>query len=169
MEDARDVILKDGLTFNNERLQVSIPRDRGVGNPSELRISTTLVANHLPQRETQSAITNAIQQTFGAANIIGISYGNSNQGNSNKQSGWCHIHCLNAAVYTEWLYKSVHILGRRIDFIPHRGSIDGTDPNQTAIRMAQAPVREVIAEKIQAMGNATNTNRSSPKLTLPKQ
>ena len=51
-EEARNIVLKEGLTYNNERLQVSIPRDRGVGNPSELRISTTLVANHLPQRET---------------------------------------------------------------------------------------------------------------------
>ena len=66
------------------------------------------------------------------------------------------MQCLNAAVYTEWLHKSTFILGRRIDFIPHHGSIDGTDPNKTAIRIAQAPVREAIAEKIQAMGNATN-------------
>ena len=59
MEEAKNVILKEGLTYNNERFEVSIPRDRGVGNPSELRMSTTLVANHLPQRETQSSITNA--------------------------------------------------------------------------------------------------------------
>ena len=50
------------------------------------------------------------------------------------------------------------MLGRRIDFIPHRGSIDESNPNKTAIRLAQAPVREVIADKVQAMGNATNTN-----------
>ena len=50
------------------------------------------------------------------------------------------------------------MLGRRIDFIPHRSSIDGTDPNKTAIRLAQAPVREAIAEKIQTMGNVPNPN-----------
>ena len=38
-EETRDLILKDGLTFNHERLQVSITRDRGTGNPSELRIA----------------------------------------------------------------------------------------------------------------------------------
>ena len=116
------------------------------------------MANNLPQRETQTTITRAIKHTFGADNIVGISFGNNNQPHTDKQVGWCHIQCLNAAVYTEWLHKSTYILGRRIDFIPHRGSIDGTDPNKTAIRLAQAPMREVIAEKVQAMGNATNAN-----------
>ena len=155
-EEARNYILQDGLAFNREKLQVSITRDRGTGNPSELRISTTLVVNNLPQRETQTTITKAIKHVFGADNIVGISFGRNNQ--PDKQAGWCHVQCLNAAVYTEWLHKSTFILGRQIDFIPHRGSIDGTDPNKTAIRIAQAPVREAIAEKIQAMGNATNAN-----------
>ena len=31
-EDAKDLILKDGLTFNHEKLQASVPRDRGTGN-----------------------------------------------------------------------------------------------------------------------------------------
>jgi len=158
MEEARDMVLNDGLIYNNERLQVSIPRDRNVGNPSELRISTTLVANNLPQRESQAAITKALKQIIGEGNIVGISFGYANQSNTTKQAGWCHLQCLNPAVYTEWIHKFTYVLGRRIDFIPHRGSIDGSDPNKTAIRLAQAPVREVIADKIQAMGNATNSN-----------
>ena len=158
MEEARDNVLKDGLIYNNERLQVSVTRDRNVGNPSELQISTTLVANNLLQRESQASIIKAIKQIFGEDNVVGITFGNTNQCNSTKQAGWCHLQCLNTAVYTEWIHKSTYILGRRIDFIPHRGSIDGSDPNKTAIRLAQAPVREVIADKIQAMGNATNTN-----------
>ena len=157
-EDTRDIVLREGLVYNNERLQVSLTRDRSIGNPSELRISTTLVANNLPQRESQSTITKAIKQLFGENNIMGVSYGTTNQDTTNKQAGWCHIQCLNTAVYTEWIHKSTFILGRRIDFIPHRGSIDGSDPNKTAIRLAQAPAREAIADKIQAMGNATNSN-----------
>ena len=157
-EEAREVVLKEGLHYNNERLQVSITRDRTGANPSELRISTTLVANNLPQREPQAAITKALKQTFGEDNIVGFSFGHNNQDITNKHAGWCHIQCLNTAVYTEWIHKSTIILGRRIDFIPHRGSIDGSDPNKTAIRLAQAPAREAIADKIQAMGNATNTN-----------
>ena len=155
-EEARDVVLNEGLTFNHEKLQVSITRNRGAGNPSELRISTTLVANNLPQREPQASITKAIKQAFGADNIVGISFGNN--AHADKHAGWCHIQCLNAAVYTEWIHRSTFILGRRIDFIPHHGSIDGSDPNNTAIRLAQAPAREAIAEKMQAMGNVTNNN-----------
>ena len=99
-----------------------------------------------------------MKQTFGAENILGVSFGMNNHPLNDKQSEWYHIQCLNTAVYTELIHKSVYILGRRIDFIPHRGSIDGTDPNNTAIRLAQAPAREAIAEKVQAMCNANNPN-----------
>lgn len=157
-EEARNVVLKEGVTYNNERLQVSVTRDRSGGNPSELRISTTLVANNLPQREPQSAITKAIMQAFGEANVVGFSFGQNTHDTTNKHAGWCHIQCLNTAVYTEWIHKSTIILGRRIDFIPHRGSIDGSDPNTTAIRLAQASTREALAEKVQAMGNVPNPN-----------
>ena len=155
MEEARYIVLREGLTYNNEKLLVSIPCDRNVGNPSELRISTTLVTNNIPQREPQAAITKAMKHLFGENNIMGIEFGNTN---IDRQAGWCHLQCLNTAVYIKWLHKSAYILGCRIDFIPHRGSIDGTDPNKTAIRLAQAPVHEVLADKVQAMGNATNTN-----------
>ena len=68
-------------------------------------------------------------------------------------------------MYTEWLHKSVYIFGRRVDFVPHKGSIDGSAPNPTAIRLAHAPVREVIAQKAQAMSNhATATPIVSEKL-----
>ena len=75
-----------------------------------------------------------------------------------RHAGWGHIQCLNAAVYTEWLNKSTYILGRRVDFIPHKGSIDGSAPNPTAIRLAHAPVREVLAQKAQAMSNINATS-----------
>ena len=75
-----------------------------------------------------------------------------NQGDE-RQAGWCHIQCLNAAVYTDWLNKSVYICGRRVNFIPHKGSIDGSAPNSTVIHLAHAPVREVIAQNAQAMSN----------------
>ena len=152
-EEARDDILTNGLAYHSERLKVSLTKDKNMGNLSELKISTTIVANNLPQRESQSTITKALKRLFGEENITGITFGyNTNQGDD-RQPGWCHIQCLNAAVYTEWLRKSTYILGRRVDFIPHKGSIDGTDPNPTAIRLAHAPVREVIAQKAQAMSN----------------
>ena len=158
-EEARDDILNNGLIYRSEKLKVSITRDKNIGNISELRISTTLVANNLPQRESQSTITKALKRLFGEENITDITYGHKSNQEDNRQAGWCHIQCFNAAVYTEWLRKSTYILGRRVDFIPHKGSIDGTEPNQTAIRLAHAPVREVIAQKAQAM---SNTAASSP-------
>ena len=158
-EEAREDILNNGLTFQSERLKVSITKDKDSGNPSELRISTTLVANNLPQRESQSTITKSLKRLFGEENITRVTFGHKTNQDDDRQAGWCHIQCLNAAVYTDWLHKSTYILGRRVDFIPHKGSIDGTAPNQPAIRLAQAPVREAIAQKVHAM---SNTNASSP-------
>ena len=100
-EEARDLIFKDGLTFNHKRLQINVTRDRGTGNPSEIRISTILVANNLPQRETQTTIIRAIKNAFHSDNIVDISFGTNNQHYTDKQSGWCHIQYLNTAVYTE--------------------------------------------------------------------
>ena len=57
---------------------------------------------------------------FGADNIVGVSFGTNNQ--PDQQSVWCHIQCLNAMVYTEWILKSTYILRRHIDFIPHSGA-----------------------------------------------
>ena len=146
-EEAREEILTNGLTYHSKKLKVSITKDKDIGNLSELRISTTLVANNLPQCESQSTITKALKQLFGEENITGITYGHKSNQEDDRQAGWCHIQCLNAAVYTEWLRKSTYILGRRMDFIPHKGSIDGTEPNQMAIQLAHAPVHEVIAQK----------------------
>ena len=164
-EEAKNDILTNGLTFHAEKLKVSITRDKDMSNPSELRISTTLVANNLPQRESQSTITATLKRLFGEENITGVTFGHKTNLEDDRQAGWCHVQCLNAAVYTEWLHKSVYMLGKRVDFVPHKGSIDGTSPNQTAIRLAQAPVREVIAQKAQAMHNtAASTPLVSEKL-----
>jgi len=161
-EEAREDVLQNGLTFHSERLKVSLTKDKDLGNTSELKISTTLVAYNLPQREAQSTITKALNRLFGDNNIADITYGYNLIQGDDRHSGWCHIQCLNAAVYTEWLRKSSYILGRRVDFFPHKGSMDGTAPNPTAIRLAHAPVREVLAQKAQAMHN---TAVSSPLLS----
>ena len=157
-EEAKTDILHNGIIYNSERLKVSLTKDKDAGNPSELRISTTLVATNLPQRESQSAITNALKRLLGAENVTGITFGYQTNQADTRQSGWCHVQCLNAAVYTEWCHKSTYILGRRVDFVPHKASIDGTAPNPTAIRLAHAPVREVIAQKAQAMYNTAATS-----------
>ena len=156
-EESRNDILTNGLTYRSERLKVNITKGKDADNISELRISTTLIATNLPQREPQVTITKTLKKLFGEDNITGITFGYQSTHDEVRHSGWCHVQCLNAAVYTEWLRKSAYILGRRIDLIPHKGSIDGNKPNLTAIRLAQAPVREVIAQKIQAMNNTATT------------
>ena len=152
-EEARADILNNGLTYHSERLKVSVPKDKGLGNPSELRISTTLVANNLPQCESQSTITNSLKKLIGEDNVTDITFGYQHKQDNDRQAGWCHIQGLNAAVYTDWLHKSVYLFGRRVDFVPHKGSIDGSAPNSTAIRLAHAPVQEAIAQKAQAISN----------------
>ena len=51
-EEAREDVFQNGLTYHSERLKVSLTKDKDLGNTSELKISTTLVANNLPQRES---------------------------------------------------------------------------------------------------------------------
>ena len=163
-EEAKEDVLTNGLIYRSERLKVSLTKDKAIGSISELRISTTLVANNLSQRESQTAITKTLKRLFGEENITGVSFRHQSNQEDGRQSGWCHIQCLNAAVYTEWLRRSTYILGRRVDFIPHKGSSDGIAPNPTAIPLAHAPVREVLAQKAQAMSNATPSPLVSEKL-----
>ena len=75
-EETKDLVLKEGLIFNYE----------GVGNPSELCISTTLVANNLPQWETQTTIIQSMRQIFEADNVVGISFGVNNPPHTDRQA-----------------------------------------------------------------------------------
>ena len=100
-EEARDDILTNGLTFHAERLKVSITKAKDISNPSELRISTTLVANNLHQRESQSTITTTLKRLFGEENITGVTFGHKTNLDDDRQAGWCHVQCLNAVVYTK--------------------------------------------------------------------
>lgn len=100
-EESRDDIRNNSLIYHYERLKVSITKDKDIGNLLELRINTTVVANNLPQRESQSIITKALKQLFGKENITGITFGYKSNQEDDQQSEWCHIQCLNATVYIE--------------------------------------------------------------------
>lgn len=78
--------------------------DCEVGNPFELRIKTTLIINHLPQKEFQSNLVKTLKKFFGEYNIVRVSFGHTPR--EEKQYGWCHIQCLNATAYIEWVNKS---------------------------------------------------------------
>ena len=125
--EARDLILQHGLLNNHEKLKVIIIHNQDANNLSELRISTTLVVNNLPQKESQSSIVRTIKKLFSEDNIVGMSFRHNPKHKEGRHAGWCHIQCLNAS----WLNKSPYILGRHIDFIPYHGSIDSLEPSQT--------------------------------------
>lgn len=99
-EEVRDNVLKDRLIYL-KKLQVSVTHNCGAGYPSEFRTNTTLVANKNSKFKTQTTISEAIKQTFGADNIVNINFGNNNQPHIDKKTCWYHIQCRNAAVYTE--------------------------------------------------------------------
>ena len=96
-----EAILNNGLIYRSERLKVSIIKDKDIGSISELRINTTLVVNNLPQRESLTAITKVLKRLFGEENITGVSFGHQSNQEDGRQSGWCHIQCIHAVVYTE--------------------------------------------------------------------
>ena len=102
---------------------------------------------------SQSTIIKSLKKLMGEGNVTDITFENQHNQGDKRQAGWSNIQCLNSAVYTDWLNKSVYICGRRVNFIPHKGSIDGSAPNSTVIRLAHAPVREIIAQNAQAMSN----------------
>ena len=138
-EEARDNVLNDGLAYNQEKLQVSITRDQGAGNPLALRISTTLVANNLPQRETQTTISRVIKQTFGTDNIIGISFATTtNPTPTSKQVGATsnastlrstRSSFTNSPTFSDDASTSFHTAGASMARIPTDG-----DPASTSIR-----------------------------------
>lgn len=116
-EDAREDIIRNGLTFHSERLKVSATKDKDTGNTLDLKISITLVVNNIPQRESQSTIVKSLQKLTCIENITGVTFGHKTKHDDDRQAGWWHIQCLNAAVYTKWLNKSIYILGHRVYFV----------------------------------------------------
>ena len=156
MEEARDIVFKNRRAYNHENLQVSIIYDRNVGNKSELQINTTFIAKNLLVKHKHPS--QKPPNKVGADYIINVIFGNNNYQNIDKQAGLYYIDYLNVIIYTECLHKSTYIPKWRIDFVQHWGSIDNTDPNTMAICFAQAPMRETIANKIQAINNFTNSN-----------
>ena len=104
-KEARDSILEHNLVYNHEKLKVSVTHDRDSRNPSELRISKTLVVNNLPQKEFQSTI----EKIFNKDNIIGVSFRHIPKHKQDRQVRWCHIQCLNAMVYAMFIYYCLNM------------------------------------------------------------
>lgn len=113
-----DANLQSNLTYNyKKKLKVRICAIAKTGHPTEVHISTILVANNLPPQESKLVIVKTIEKIFGEDNVVGVSFG---------QPRWCYIQCFNVVVYTQWLNKFAYILGSKFDFIPRKGKINGS-------------------------------------------
>lgn len=62
------------MTYNYEKLTVSITHEEEAGNPSKLHISTTLIANNLPPKDPQAAIIKTIKKFFKDTKIVRVSF-----------------------------------------------------------------------------------------------
>ena len=103
MDPERDVILKNVLKFNYEKLIISVTYDQETGNPSELHIiSTMLVINNLPQIESQSITVTTIKRLYGKGNIVGVGFDHTPNHKEDKQCGWCHMQCLTLWSTSNW-------------------------------------------------------------------
>ena len=110
-KEAWNNLLTNRLNFYNEKLKVNILKDKDTGiHLSKLRISTTLVANNLPQQESQSTMSKTLKCIFG------VGQHSCNQLQHNKK----HleerkpigvIHSAKLAMYMEWLHKSTYMFG----------------------------------------------------------
>lgn len=61
MEEAREELLTNGLSFHQEKLKVSITNDKGNGKLLELQISTTLVVINLPRQDPQIVFSKTLR------------------------------------------------------------------------------------------------------------
>lgn len=74
MNEFRENIFNNGLTYHSEYLNVSITIDDDIGNLSEVKISTTLLVNNLPQRKSHPTIIKALKCLFEDENVTKITF-----------------------------------------------------------------------------------------------
>jgi hypothetical protein len=64
-----------------------------------------------------------------------------------------HIICQNPTVYSQWKSGLHSILGRAVDFTPHRQSIDGIHASAATKALGNVPTRQAVAEDINSLRN----------------
>jgi hypothetical protein len=86
--------------------------------------------------------------------VVTIHHTNAEEDDMGQHEGSAIINCLNAAVYTHWSNKmAVPLLGKMVDFIPHRRSLAGSNPRAASQAHDARPTRKIIADKIAALQN----------------
>lgn len=142
----------------------SPPTNSTTRNTSADALTTTLIVKGLPLLYAQNQVSLAIHRLLGAQNVIAIYFANALDDNLGRHEGSATIRCLNASVYSRWCNKlAVPLLGKMVDFTPHKFSLSGAKPNAAARAHDTRPTREVIADEISAF-----QNQLAPALSLPQ-
>jgi hypothetical protein len=145
------------LLLQGERIRITTPSLTPSPNlTSKDSLTTTLIVKGLPLQYSQLQVTIAIHRLLAAKNVVSIHYTNAEEDDMGRHEGSAIINCLNAAVYTHWSNKMVvPLLGKMVDFIPHRRSLAGANPSAASRAHDARPTREVIADEINALQNQT--------------
>jgi len=141
------------IFLHGEKIQVTIPPTAPIATHTDT-LTTTLIVKGIPLQYSQLQVTLALHRLLGAKNITTVNYANADADNLGRHDGSAVVHCLNAAVYTHWSNKmAVPMLGKLVDFILHKRSLAGSNPNAAARAHDARPTREVIADELAAFQN----------------
>lgn len=88
--------------------------------------------------------------------MVSITYNKAQDDTMGRHDGIATIRCLNASAYTTWCtQKAVPLLGRLVDFMPHRRSMSGTAPVASARSLDERPTRVILQDALTAFKNET--------------
>lgn len=135
--------------------------DSSLKPPGPDLLSTTLLVRGLNIINTQLQVSIELHRMLGASNIASISFNRAKDDEHGRHDGIATIRCSNAATYTRWCNKRmVPMLGKLVDFFPHRRSISGSNPTESSKQHDRRPTREILHDAITAMQNETPSGPS---------
>lgn len=143
-------ILINGPIYHSERLKISITKDKEMDNLSSFRINTTIVANNLHQRESHQPSPKS-SSTFLERKTSRESHLDTTPTiESTAKLDGATFNASMRRVTRNGYGNPFTFLGDESTSSRTKKNIDHTKPNPTAIRLAHAPVWEVIVPKAQA-------------------
>jgi hypothetical protein len=142
-EDTRPQLLNRLVFIEGTRIVVTIPT-RGTGpNLSSDALTTTLLVKGLPLDHSQTLVTVAFHHFLGVRNVIAVTYNRAQEDALGRHNGIATLRCLNFVIYSHWVnHGNVPLLGRLVEFVPHRRSLASSLPNFAARQHDNRPARE---------------------------
>jgi hypothetical protein len=146
-EASKQFLLNKQHTLGDDTIIASIPE----GTQDH---KYTIIARGLPIHVPLSQIIIALSRLLGKANIVAIRSSTSTSGATmDRHDGMVHIICQTPTIYLQWKSGSHSILGRTVDFLPHRHSVDGTNASAATKALSNFPARQAVAEGINSLRN----------------